>query len=53
MPSKSGKQHRFMAKAAHDPDFARAHGISQKVAREFIHADKGRRFLKAKAKKRK
>jgi hypothetical protein len=40
MPSKSEKQHKFMEIAAHDKEFADAHGIDQKVAREFIEADK-------------
>lgn len=39
MPSKSQKQHNLMEAAAHDAAFAKAHGISQDVAREFIHAD--------------
>lgn len=40
MPSKSAKQRRFMAAAAHDPKFARSAGIKQSVAREFNQADK-------------
>lgn len=44
MPSKSGKQHRFMAAVAHNPDFARRAGVSQAVGKEFVEADKGRRF---------
>lgn len=45
MPSKSAKQKRFMAAAAHNKAFARKAGISQKVAREFNKADqrKGKR----------
>ena len=39
MPSKSAKQARFMAAAAHDPAFAKRAGISQTVAREFNAAD--------------
>jgi len=39
MPSKSDKQRRFMAAAAHDKTFAKQAGISQKVAREFNRAD--------------
>lgn len=39
MPSKSAKQARFMAAAAHDPAFARKAGIPQSVAREFNSAD--------------
>jgi hypothetical protein len=40
MPSKSAQQHRFMEAAAHDPGFAEKAGIPQKVAREFVAADK-------------
>ena len=39
MPSKSKKQERFMAAAAHDPKFAKKAGIPQKVAKEFNRAD--------------
>lgn len=44
MPSKSKKQRRFMAAAAHNKDFARRAGISQTVAREFHAADKRRGY---------
>jgi hypothetical protein len=40
MPSKSGKQKRFMAAAAHDKAFAKKAGIKQSVAKEFNRADK-------------
>ena len=58
MPSKSPKQKRFMAAAAHNPKFAKEAGISQTVAREFHTADQGkqrresinRAFKKAKRK---
>jgi len=40
MPSKSLKQARLMAAAAHDPAFAKKVGIPQSVAREFNQADK-------------
>lgn len=40
MPSKTPKQRRFMAAAAHDSGFAKKAGISQKVAKEFNEADK-------------
>jgi hypothetical protein len=40
MPSKSAQQHRFMEAAAHNKDFAEKAGISQKVAKEFVAADK-------------
>lgn len=39
MPSKSLKQKRTMAMAAHDPKFAKKIGIPQKVAKEFNRAD--------------
>ena len=42
MPSKSAKQHRFMEAAAHNRAFAKKAGISQKVAKEFVSADKRR-----------
>lgn len=40
MPSKSGKQAKFMRAAAHNKSFAKKAGISQKVAKEFVRADK-------------
>jgi hypothetical protein len=43
MPSKSKKQERLMAAAAHDKDFAKRVGINQKVAKEFNEADKKKR----------
>lgn len=42
MPSKSKKQERFMAAAAHNPEFAKKAGISQSVAKEFNEADQRR-----------
>ena len=48
MPSKSRKQARLMAAAAHDPAFARRAGVPQKVAREFNQADKGTGILRLK-----
>ena len=41
MPSKSKKQARTMAAAAHDPKFAKKVGIPQKVAKEYNKADTG------------
>jgi len=41
MPSKSAKQARTMAAAAHDAKFAQKVGIPQSVAKEFNAADKG------------
>ena len=45
MPSKSAKQRRTMAAAAHNPAFAKKVGIPVKVAKEFNRADqrKGRK----------
>lgn len=42
MPSKTKKQARTMAAAAHSPAFAKKVGIPQKVAKEFNRADIGR-----------
>ena len=39
MPSKTPKQARTMAAAAHNPAFAKKVGIPQKVAKEFNRAD--------------
>jgi len=46
MPSKSKKQARLMAAAAHDPSFASRVGVPQKVAKEFNRADKKTGILK-------
>ncbi len=43
MPSKSPQQARTMRAAAHDPKFAKRLGIPQKVAREFVAADKDKK----------
>lgn len=43
--SKSEKQARFMAAAAHDPKFAKKVGIDQSVAKEFNKADTGTELL--------
>lgn len=53
MPSKSGAQHRFMAAAMNDSAFARAHHISQNVAAEFVHADRGNPAARGTARKKK
>jgi hypothetical protein len=50
MPSKSAQQHRFMEAAAHNANFADKAGIPQKVAKEFVAADK--RVAKRSKKKR-
>ena len=46
MPSKSGKQHRLMALVANDPKAAKRLGIKSSVGKEFLHADKGKKFAK-------
>jgi hypothetical protein len=48
MPSKSAKQARTMAAAAHSPEFAAKVGIPQKVAKEFNRADEGTGIIKPK-----
>lgn len=48
MPSKSAKQARFMAAAAHSSKFARKVGISPAVAKEFNKADQKRGILRKK-----
>jgi hypothetical protein len=45
MPSKTRKQARLMAAAAHDPKFAKKVGVPMKVAKEFNQADKGTGIL--------
>jgi len=50
MPSKSSKQARTMAAAAHNPVFAKKVGIPAKVAKEFNKADAGGKMLKRKGK---
>lgn len=44
MPSKSGKQHRFMEMVAHDPGAAKRVGVPQSVGEDFSQADKGKSF---------
>lgn len=48
MPSKSAKQARLMAAAAHNPAFAKKVGVPPKVAKEFNTADKGTGILRRK-----
>ncbi len=45
MPSKSPKQARLMAAAAHNPAFAKKVGVPQSVAKEFNAHDKGSGLL--------
>lgn len=40
MPSKSDRQHRFMAAIAHSPSFAKKVGVPQSVGKDFSMADK-------------
>lgn len=44
MPSESAPQHRFFEMIAHDPAKAKAKGVPQSVGREFVAADKGKKF---------
>jgi len=44
MPSTSKKQHRFMEMIAHDPKKAKQLGIKQSVGKDFVAADKGKKF---------
>ena len=46
MPSVSKKQHNFMAAVANNPSFAKKAGVPSSVGKEFINADKGRKFAK-------
>lgn len=50
MSSKSPKQARTMAAAAHDPKFAKKVGIPPGVARDFNRADAGTGILRKKKK---
>ena len=57
MPSKSQKQNRFMHAAAKNPTMAKRLGVPQKVAKEYVKADAGRKIKRLpvhvkKAKKR-
>lgn len=52
MPSKTAKQARTFAAAAHDPKFAKKLGIPQGVAREFNQADSRVGILKKKRPKK-
>ena len=44
MPSTSKRQHNLMAMVAHDPAAAKRMGIPQSVGKEFVAADKGKKF---------
>jgi hypothetical protein len=43
MPSKSPAQKKLMQAAAHNKEFAKKAGVPQKVAKEFVKADKRRK----------
>lgn len=53
MPSKSKAQHNLMAMVAHDPKAAKRVGIPQSVGRDYVEADKGRKFGDSKMKTKK
>lgn len=44
VPSKSAAQHRLMQAVAHSPEFAKKVGVPMSVGKEFVKADKGRKF---------
>jgi hypothetical protein len=44
VPSTSKKQHNFMAAVAKNPAFAKKVGVRSSVGREFLTADKGKKF---------
>lgn len=46
MPSVSRKQHNLTAMVANDPAAAKRVGIPSSVGKEFVKADKGRKFAK-------
>jgi len=47
MASSSAKQHRFMEMVAHDPEAAKRVGVPQSVGKDFVQADKGKKFANA------
>ena len=46
MPSVSKKQHNFMAAIANSPSFAKKAGVPTSVGKDFVSADKGKKFSK-------
>ena len=46
MPSVSKKQHNFMEAIAHSPSFAKKAGVPVSVGKDFVTADKGKKFSK-------
>jgi len=45
MPSRSEKQAKLMRAVAHSPEFAKRVGVPVSVGKEFVKADKGRKFI--------
>jgi hypothetical protein len=52
VPSTSKKQHNFMAAVAKNPAFAKKTGVPQSVGKEFLTADKGKKFKEGGAMKK-
>jgi hypothetical protein len=46
MPSKTKKQHNFMAAVANNPAFAKKVGVPKSVGEEYLTSDKGKKFMK-------
>jgi hypothetical protein len=53
MPSLSRAQNRFFHEMEENPAVRKRRGVSLKVAREFVNADRGRKIGKLPARKRK
>jgi len=49
VPSTSKKQHNFMEMIAHDPKMAKKVGVPQSVGKDFVAADKGKKFTASSA----
>jgi hypothetical protein len=47
MPSHSQAQHNLMEMVAHNPAAAKRVGIPQSVGKDFVQADKGKKFANA------
>ncbi|AFO71011.1 hypothetical protein KEN51_CDS0223 [Pseudomonas phage vB_Pae10145-KEN51] len=47
MPSKSKKQHNFMAAVANDKKFAKKVGVPQSVGKDFVEADKNKKSFES------
>jgi hypothetical protein len=46
MPSKSKAQHKLMTAVVYNPKFAKKVGIPKSVGKDFVEADKGKKFKK-------